>query len=192
MRVRTVVLLGALVGALVATEDAVAQKSFGVNAVAKYDWITGGAGEALSGGWGGEGTLFLQSGRMRFGAGGSYSAIKTDAALPDATWGKLGIYGMVGGVFPSGGRFRPHVDFRFGWTQLSPDETSGSSIESASGWGAGLILGVEIPLSPNVAIDFSGASEHFNISDVDVTAGDVDTFGSGWSWGLRLGLTIQS
>ena len=39
---------------------------------------------------------------------------------------------------------------------------------------------------------FSGAGEHFNISDVDVTAGDIDTFGSGWSWGLRLGLTIQS
>jgi len=190
MRMRTGALLLALVGTFMTTQDAAAQKNFGANAVAMYEWITGPAGDALNGGWGGEANFFIQSGRMRFGLGGGYAAIETSASLPDATWDKVNIYGMVGGVFPAGSRFRSHVDLRFGWTQLKPDETSGAGVEKASGWGAGLVLGVEIPLSPNFAIDLSGAGEHFNITDVDVSAGDIDTFGSGWSWGLRLGLTI--
>jgi opacity protein-like surface antigen len=141
--------------------------------VGAYNFISGPAGNALSGGWGGEGTLFIQSRNLRFGAGLNYASIKTDAEISSNAWKKMFLYGSFGSTFRTSDRFVPQA------------------IEKGSGLGMGLVLGVEISLSPNFAFDLSGAADYFNIGDVDLNQADLDTFSFGWAWGLRAGFTIQ-
>ena len=109
--------------------------------------------------------------------------------LPDNKWGRWVIYGSVGSTFQTTGKFVPHVDFRFGWSQLTPAEEV--SVEKASRFGMVLVGGVLIPMSPNIAFDLSGAVDYFNLGDTDVNQGDLDTFAWGWAWGIRAGFTIK-
>jgi opacity protein-like surface antigen len=169
--------------------DANAQTRVGLNAVGAYTFITGPAGNALSGGWGGEGTLFIQSKNLRFGAGLNYASIKTDEQVISDAWKKMFLYGSVGSSFQASGRFVSHFDVRLGWSQLTPDESL--AIEKGSGFGMGLVGGVEISMSPNFAFDLSAAGDYFHIGDVNLNQADVDTFSFGWAWGLRAGFTIK-
>jgi hypothetical protein len=187
-KTKHVALATAMLG-LLWSADANAQTRFGLNAVGAYNFISGPAGNALSGGWGGEGTLFIQSRNLRFGAGLNYASIKTDAEISSNAWKKMFLYGSFGSTFRTSDRFVPHFDVRLGWNQLTPDESL--AIEKGSGLGMGLVLGVEISLSPNFAFDLSGAADYFNIGDVDLNQADLDTFSFGWAWGLRAGFTIQ-
>ena len=133
-KIAHVALATAMLG-LLCSADANAQMRFGLNAVGAYNFISGPAGNALSGGWGGEGTLFVQSRHLRFGAGFNFASIATDRQIVSDAWTKMFLYGSFGSAFQTYGRFVPHFDVRLGWSQLTPDESLAIDKGSCTGCG---------------------------------------------------------
>jgi hypothetical protein len=149
--------LALLVLALVApaAADPPDRTTFGFTSKIGYGRATGAAGAFLDDAWNADFALFLEKGRFRGGIGAAFGRFRTTDAATFPELSAVPFY-LYGAFTPwTEGRIRPYLQGSVGLQRLHAQPTLDRAAPAVNGWGYALVPGLEVDLTPTVALDLS-------------------------------------
>jgi len=183
-------------------EPTIAPSRWGLNTGLGWGHVGGDLGDGLRMPVSGEIGLFRATGPWRFGLGLNFTSFKMETPYEkELEWGYQRTYLSATRMLRTEGRFRPYLQVRGGLARLHarsdlfdldplpPDFVIGKSpTKPHNGWSLGLVPGVEWNLNRSLALDLSGAFEHFSVSEVDLRPIGLPSASTGSTYEARLGL----
>lgn len=172
---------------------AIGQSGFSLVGHAGYHGLGGDDFEGIDPGFGFDGTArYLMASGLALGAGAGYSVHSLDGFSEDL--GLLDVYGEIRYTFPtSNSNVEPFLGGRAGYSRISIDvEENGVGVTAeADGFSGSGVGGVEIWVSPQVAVELSGQAGFMSLSEIEAAGFTaLGTESNGFRYGLDIGLNI--
>ena len=143
-----------------------------------------------------------RSASWRFGVGFEFGSLVMKPPYEEQEdWSRIHVYALGSRIFNPEGRVRPYLQGRAGLARMHPRsevlhvippeefEEGHNPTESENGLGLTAIAGVELGVTPGLALDLSAYWTSYWTSDLDLSAIGRESAGAGNEWQLRGGLT---
>lgn len=128
---------------------------YGFTGAIGYGHATGAVSDFLDDTWSAEFALFMEKGRFRGGIGAEFHRFRTKDGVEFPEFSEVPFY-LHGAFTPwPQGRFRPYLQGRLGLQRLHAQPTLDRAGPGVNGWSYALVPGLEIDLTPTVALDVS-------------------------------------
>lgn len=191
-----------LVGLASVPKTAQAQSPLGFEVGFGYLGMGGDFGKVLSGGWFAESNLEFRVKAMRYGLGVDVASIDVEEPFERESVSKVGFHLFATYMIPAGQRVKPFIQGRVGAVRLRPEgdvfdpepeplpdggeeEEGENPAPRVDGFEGGVGGGLEFLVTGGLKLGLSGTFSYLTTDEVDLTAIDLGTVGSGTSWRVK-------